>query len=543
MAVMYKDEILNVEFIKDNYKCSLYLKIVSYINHGLNKLFYPAVIAIYESGFISNCYKVFPLTLNGCFHTLKHLWFLPLLIISGIICFSFKNEILKLYNDFGIYMINYLNIIDLIFFYFEFGFSLWDAIRYCYRTCKCCCNVDNYKFYMKGKIIYEKNKLSEELDKKLDEICSITSEYSQELNKYKLTEIFDFISRNGRNQNYISPKYIAEKPKKEKIENIRPCQLEKLLSEPYREAKIIERKIERLRNIYKREDAEYGGVKSCACLYRCCCANLFCEIIKLIVFCLVCFYLFCADFIIFHKYTQENPAQTNDTIINSTDLFSDLLSDISTDFSSDIFFDSDISSSSLVNNTTNEEIPSLGKQIGYFFLEYFNIFTILILTTGLFFIPILYAVVKRKPITGELIYDRGFSNDIEIIKSVKAISSMVSASLYLGALFMICIYENIPGRVVDDEEFNDFFQFFYLPYTTLVLAFKTLFLSFLSLITQLEYINLHCIEINIADEGLFFLYGKQEPFYNCIKCRCENNIELGKNSSFDEFKIPEKYNI
>ena len=541
MALMYLDEDLNVEFIKDSHKCSLYLELVSYINHGLNKLVYPYAIVYYESGFISTCYKIFPMTIKGWFNLFKELWIIPLGCVGAIIFFIFKEEILGLYNNFGIYMINYLNILDLVLYYFEFGFCIWDTFRYCFRTCKCCNIGDNYKYYMKGKTIYEKNKLSEKLEEKLDELCSITSEYTKEINNYKLTEVFDFIKDYGRSENYVRATYKREE-KEEKIENIKQYQLEKLLSEPYREAKILARKIERVKNIYEREKAEYGGVKNCQCLYKCFCANNFCEALKIILFCFVCVMLFCLDFITFSKYIEKTP-QTNDTNINSTDFFTDISTGFTSNINIDILSKNELfNSSSIINNFNNEELPSLKKQILSFFYGYFNIFTTLIINTGFYFIPILYAVVKRRPITGELIYDRGFSNNLEIILTVKKISSLVFASLYLGALSMILLYEDEPGKVVDKEEFNDFFKFFYLPYTVAVLVLKFVFLLLLSIITHLEYIKIPCTELYIADEGVFFLK-KYENYCQCFKCRVEENIELGRNATLNENQIPNNSNL
>ena len=50
-----------------------------------------------------------------------------------------------------------------------------------------------------------------------------------------------------------------------------------------------------------------------------------------------------------------------------------------------------------------------------FFYGYIYILPHLIILTGGYLIVILYTVIKRKFITGEYIYDRGFSNDFELI--------------------------------------------------------------------------------------------------------------------------------
>ena len=145
MALFNDDEAFKVRFIKDSYKCSLFIEIVSYINHGLNKLFYPGYIFYKESGFISTCFKIFPITFKAWFNFLIDLWVIPCAIILGIIFLIFKEQILDIYDNFGTYLLNYLNILDLILYYYEFGFSIWDCFRYFYRTCKCCQNGDEYK--------------------------------------------------------------------------------------------------------------------------------------------------------------------------------------------------------------------------------------------------------------------------------------------------------------------------------------------------------------------------------------------------------------
>lgn len=140
-------------------------------------------------------------------------------------------------------------------------------------------------------------------------------------------------------------------------------------------------------------------------------------------------------------------------------------------------------------------------------------------------IPILYAVVKRKFITGELIYGLGCSNNLEIINSVAKITSMFSASTYLGALFLIhVILEEKPSL----EKYNEFFQFYKIPYTEAVFAIKFVFLVFVMLITNLEYINFGCCELNIADEGTFHLnscascQGRKDEY---LKLAQEGNVQ------------------
>ena len=157
-----------------------------------------------------------------------------------------------------------------------------------------------------------------------------------------------------------------------------------------------------------------------------------------------------------------------------------------------------------ITNTTNPEyeIMSLGDQISFFFIGYIFLFPLIAISTGIYIIPILYTVIKRQFITSEIIYDRGFSNNLEIILNVKKITSSVAASMYLGALFLIHF---LSKEKPTEEKYKEFFQFFDIPFTEAVFALKFVFLVFVMVITNLEYINFRCFEISIPDEGNFYL--------------------------------------
>ena len=234
-------------------------------------------------------------------------------------------------------------------------------------------------------------------------------------------------------------------------------------------------------------------------------------------------------------------------IDNFTNFSSDIFSDLSSDLISDIFSDSDFSSEDYLfqKDTTliNEkslELESLIKQIFKFFYGYFIILPHLLILTGGYLIVILYAVVKRKFITGEYIYDRDFSNDFELILSVKKISSLIFASSYLGALCIVYLIEKDGENYRDSEEYKEFFQFYNLPHSLVVIILKFVFLLIMYFVTLLEYINFGCKEIAIADEGAVHLNKNGCCcccccccIYYCFKCRREENIQLGSNGNFD----------
>lgn len=68
----------------------------------------------------------------------------------------------------------------LICVYFEYGFSMVDSVRYCFRVC---CKSEKYKMYIKGKLIYHKRELNKEFEKELNELKSITKSYSEDIKK------------------------------------------------------------------------------------------------------------------------------------------------------------------------------------------------------------------------------------------------------------------------------------------------------------------------------------------------------------------------
>ena len=74
--------------------------------------------------------------------------------------------------------------------------------------------------------------------------------------------------------------------------------------------------------------------------------------------------------------------------------------------------------------------------------------------------------------------------------------------MYLGALFLIHF---LSKEKPTEEKYKEFFQFFDIPFTEAVFALKFVFLVFVMVITNLEYINFGCLEISIADEGNFYL--------------------------------------
>ena len=478
-----EDETGGIYFEKDVKKTILSFKIMTMTNHVLNKLVYPFSIVYYESGFPSLKYKIFPITCKGWLKWVLKLWVIPAVILLGIALLIKKDEIMGYYDDVLVYYLNYLNLFDLICMYFEFGFSTMDTVKYCSRTC---CKKDTYKLYIQGKLLYHKRKLYKEFEKEFNELKSITNTYAEDIQKYKLTHVFTFVSKHElilqKGYNFEQKPNNDSKPP---LQNPTQFQLEKLISSPFANVKSLGRKITRINNI---ENREIKGVDREKCCNKIC-SNFVVEVIKIFLFSFICILVLALDFDFYLKYGDNffgNKNETNST--NSTNVTFHLMNN----------------NTNNTANTTNPDFEKVGLagQIFSFFIAYPILLPTLAISTGLYLTPILYAVVKKQFITGDYIYGRGFSNNLEIISSVKKITSSVAASMYLGASFSIHV---ILKEKPSEEKYKEFFQFYDLPHSDAVFALKFIFLIFVMAISNLEYINFGCYELPITDEGNFYL--------------------------------------
>ena len=526
LIVLEQRENISIKFENNVTKWELSFKIMSITNHILNKLVYPASIIYYESGFVSNCYKFIPLTFKGWINWVSNLWIIPVLIILGIAYLLYKEEILDYYKNVLVYYLNYLNIIDLINLYFELGFSIMDSYRYCCRTC---CKFDVYEKYIKGKIKYHKQQLDLEFENELKTLSSITNLYSEEIRKYKLTEIFAFVTKHEKfltnKDNYDSK---TDYSSQTKINNITDIQLEKLISSSHMEVKKLGRKIVRINNLYDIATKKLVIDNWCQCI-KCLSSSIF-EIIKLSLFIFICLLLFLLEIEYYKQYKYvffEHNNSTNAT--NISYYFSEIDNSVI----------NNTNNTTNTTNTINYKKYSLGAQIFSFFFAYIILLPALAITTGVYLIPIIYAVVKRRFITGEYIYEKGLSNNLEIISSVQKITSNVSASMYLGALLYIHII--LKDKPTSDN-YKEFFKFFDLPYTEAVLAIKMIFLVFVMIITNREYINFGCYELNIADEGTFYLPITDSWCYKLFEGRKEKYFKLAEEKN-EQNDSPQKIEL
>ena len=509
LMVLDQGENIGFKFEDDVTNSALAFEIMSITNHILNKIVYPASIIYYESGFISKCYKFIPLTLKGWVNWVKRLWIVPVAIILGIVYLFYKEKILYYYKNVLVYYLNYLNILDLVKLYFELGFCVTDSIRY---FCRACCQKNVYKKYIKGKLIYHKQQLYYKFQSELETLSSITHSYSGEIEKHKLTKIFAFVNKQKQ---YLIDKDICDSKSvyssQSQMDDITKIQLEKLISSPIMEVKQLRRKIVRINNLYDLYDL-YDTKTEKLEFSKCCqCMKCLLEIIKLLLFFFICLIIIYLEIKYYKQYEYVFFGHNNSTNANNISYYSPEIDD------------------STINNNTNNTLSyekyHLGIEILAFFYLYIFLLPFLAISTGFYLIPILYAVVKRNYITGEYIYEKECSNNLEIILSVEKITSLVSASMYLGALLYIHII--LKDKPTSDN-FKEFFKFFDLPYTEVVLAIKMVFFALVMIITNREYIRICSFEKNIADEGAFYLCKTDCWCYKLFKGRKEKYFQLAE---------------
>ena len=479
------DDFGDIYFKVEPEKSAFIIKIVQFVNHGLNKLIYPLCIVYYESGFISLKYKIFPISCKAWFHWLLELWIVPIVIILGILFFPFQKEILDFYDNVFVYFLNYLNIYDLICLYYELGFSIFDSIRYFFRIC---CKKEIHKKYIKGKLIYLKRKRSQKLKEEFKKLDALVNLYSDEIRKYHLSEINTFLSKH---ENFIDKtsnslnevENESSNEQKDKIENISQMKLEKLVYPIRREIKQLRRKITRIDNLYQRIIIEQDKIECCNCInsndaYKCC------EITRSIFYFILCLYISLFEYYFYITYKTKIMNKQNKQ--NNTFIYSNFTLQ---------------NQNSTNNNTTPSVNVEFGRQFFDFFYLYFNVILYVFISTGIYFIPMLYSIVRRRFITGEYIYAKGFSNNLEIIKSVQKISSLVSASLYLGVLFTILYLKEDSSL----PKYSEFFKIFNVPFSNLVIIFKYVFLILVMFFSNFEFLNFRCFKVYIADDGNFYL--------------------------------------
>ena len=491
--------------LKDSKKCYLVIKIINLTNHALNKIIYPLFVIYYRSGYISFIRKFSNITVSDLIY---ELYAYPFIIIIAIIYFPLKEELMSIYhNDDILCFLNYLNILDLFLTYFEIGFSCGSLLRYFYAVFT---RREEYKQFILGKLCLYGENIKTEFIRRFTRFMTLSNLYADDIRKYKLKSVNKFISTINTEKYYDREHY---KQPFEKVENIKKIDLERVLAKSYGLSKELNRRMRRIRII---KEHQINGIlrnrkkRCCNCLYKCCVAS-FCKRIKCIFFSIICLGVLAGEVLYFIRNKNsvlkvQNNVQSNEVISNyisvleNTTIASNLINNVPINFADDS------------NSTTTG--TGIGAQIGYLVLLYPLYLLIIFVTCGLYIIPIFYGITRRTYITGDFIYEKGSSDALEMIISVRKLSTKIFSSLYLGSLFFITVIYGETYPVNSKGEYNDFLKFFEVPFSKYILVARYVYIVVVIIITRLvEKISCKCCELNICDECYF----EPRPCEPCVK--------------------------
>ena len=491
-------------FVKDSKKCYKMIKYINIANHALNKFIYPLMIVYIRSGFFSFKDKFSHLSFSDvCYELYAYVF----IIIILIIYFPFKNELLSIYHDDGIlFFLNYLNILDLIYTYFDIGFSCGSMLRYFYAVFT---RREEYQEFLLGKLsIYEED-IKKDFRRRFTRFYTLAKLYSKDIHKYRLYEVNQFISNVDVQIYYDKDHY---KQPFEKVDNIKKFDLERVLAKSYGLSKGLFRRIRRIETL---KELQINRIKKkhkkrcCGCIYLCCISGFF-KRVKCLIFAAACLaILVCEGF-----YFAKNNDQFLE-IFNQT-------SNIQLEENSFISFNQNNT-----NNSKNSTDTNVGIQLSSLLLIYPLYIIVIFATCGIYIIPIFYSMIRRTFITGDFIYEKSCADTLEMIISVRKLSTKIFSALYLSSLFYITFVLNEPFN--SKEENYEFLQFYKVPHSPFILAARYVFIIAIMILSRLvESINFKCCVFNLCDECYFEPRPCEPCVRSCIEPKRQKYIQAGR---------------
>ena len=491
-------------FVKDSKKCYKMIKYINIANHALNKFIYPLMIVYIRSGFFSFKDKFSHLSFSDvCYELYAYVF----IIIILIIYFPFKDELLSIYHDDGIlFFLNYLNILDLIYTYFDIGFSCGSMLRYFYAVFT---RREEYQEFLLGKLsIYEED-IKKDFRRRFTRFYTLAKLYSKDIHKYRLFEVNQFISNVDVQVYYDKDHY---KQPFEKVDNIKKFDLERVLAKSYGLSKGLFRRIRRIETL---KELQINRIKKkhkkrcCGCIYICCISGFF-KRVKCLIFAAACLaILVCEGF-----YFAKNNDQFLE-IFNQT-------SNIQLEENSFISFNQNNT-----NNSKNSTDTNVGIQLSSLLLIYPLYIIVIFATCGIYIIPIFYSMIRRTFITGDFIYEKSCADTLEMIISVRKLSTKIFSALYLSSLFYITFVLNEPFN--SKEENYEFLQFYKVPHSPFILAARYVFIIAIMILSRLvESINFKCCVFNLCDECYFEPRPCEPCVRSCIEPKRQKYIQAGK---------------
>ena len=491
-------------FVKDSKKCYKMIKYINIANHALNKFIYPLMIVYIRSGFFSFKDKFSHLSFSDvCYELYAYVF----IIIVLIIYFPFKDELLSIYHDDGIlFFLNYLNILDLIYTYFDIGFSCGSMLRYFYAVFT---RREEYQEFLLGKLsIYEED-IKKDFRRRFTRFYTLAKLYSKDIHKYRLYEVNQFISNVDVQIYYDKDHY---KQPFEKVDNIKKFDLERVLAKSYGLSKGLFRRIRRIETL---KELQINRIKKkhkkrcCGCIYICCISGFF-KRVKCLIFAAACLaILVCEGF-----YFAKNNDQFLE-IFNQT-------SNIQLEENSFISFNQNNT-----NNSKNSTDTNVGIQLSSLLLIYPLYIIVIFATCGIYIIPIFYSMIRRTFITGDFIYEKSCADTLEMIISVRKLSTKIFSALYLSSLFYITFVLNEPFN--SKEENYEFLQFYKVPHSPFILAARYVFIIAIMILSRLvESINFKCCVFNLCDECYFEPRPCEPCVRSCIEPKRQKYIQAGR---------------
>ena len=474
---------------------------ISYANHALNKIVYPIIKIYCQSGYISAKYKLIHISLKDWILEFFELWYSIILIIVSLILRQISEEQANIFE----FLLNYLNILDLIKVYIEIAYSIGNLTLYYNKAIKL---KDEYKYFVLGRISIYRRKKIESFKKHFKNLCQLNLTYIKDNAKFNsLSKISTFINKIESEQYFkmedlglIEPEFLDESMTRKKLED--------LISEPYEKCKEYSRRLDRIQNIKEDILGQKDQVENERCIDKClkcckCCKSQRCEKIKFWFFAFLCALILLQDFSL---HTSSYFKEVNDDgYCNTTSIYDNI-----------------------------KQMEDYEKH-GHFFEVIVCLIALpiavsaLTMATGIYILPLLYSLINRRPISGDFLYAKNSSDTIDLAESLGKITEMIFPSIYLSSVFYGMIYyssKNNKANIIFDVDCLTFFQ---VPEFRLILYYKYIpILFFMFIMRYFESINLKCLKfkIHISDECCF------DP-RNCDDC-CRSWYENKRKEYIDE---------
>ena len=120
-----------------------------------------------------------------------------------------------------------------------------------------------------------------------------------------------------------------------------------------------------------------------------------------------------------------------------------------------------------------------GEEIPLMIFGYPIVLFFLFIATGIYILPLLYALIYRRLITGDFLYGKHSADTTDLAVSLEKITEMVFPCLYLSSVFYGMIYYKSKKEKFDINAL----YFFQIPHSDLILYFKDVFVLVCVLIT------------------------------------------------------------